>query len=411
MAHSSLAPDLTHLHQDFPMLKKTMHGKPLIYLDTAATAQKPQNVIDAITNFYTNHYGTVHRAVYELSVYATQEYQNTRTKVASFLNAAKPEEIIFTRGTTESINMVAYSFGKAFVKPGDEILITAMEHHSNIVPWQMLCEDRGAILKVAPINECGELLMEEFEKLLTEKTKIVAVTHVSNALGTINPVKALVRMAHAKGAKILVDGAQSSPHLPINVQELNADFYVFSGHKIYGPTGIGVLYGKESLLNTMPPYQGGGDMIDQVTFQKTTYNMLPMKFEAGTPMIAEVIGLGAAIDYLNAVGMENIRQWEHTLFKKALEGIQKIPGICLIGTAKEKGAILGFTVKGIHPLDIGTMLDLKGIAIRTGHQCVQPVMRHFDVSGTARASFGLYNTLQEVDAFIDALDDVVRMLR
>jgi len=410
MAHLP-APDLTHLRRDFPMLKKTMHGQPLIYLDTAATAQKPQSVIDAITNFYTDHYGTVHRAIYELSVYATQEYQNVRNRVAAFLNAAKSEEIIFTRGTTESINMVAYSFGKAFIKAGDEILITEMEHHSNIVPWQILCEAHGAILKVAPINERGELIIEEFEKLLTERTKLVAVTHISNTLGTINPIKTLAKMAHAKGAKILVDGAQSSPHLHIDVQDLDADFYVFSGHKIYGPTGIGVLYGKESLLNAMPPYQGGGDMIDKVTFPKTTYNVLPMKFEAGTPMIAEVIGLGAAIDYLNSVGMENIRLWEHSLIEKATTAIQQIPGIRLIGTAKDKGGILGFTVEGIHPLDIGTMLDLKGIAIRTGHQCAQPVMHHFGVTTTTRASFGLYNTPQEIDAFIHALDDVVRMLR
>lgn len=411
MVNATLAQTFSKLRQDFPMLKKSMHGKPLIYLDSAATAQKPQSVIDAITGFYTDHYATVHRAIYELSVHSTQEYQNVRTRVAAFLNASQPEEIIFTRGTTESINMVAYSFGKAFVRPGDEILITEMEHHSNIVPWQILCEDRQAVLKVAPMNDRGELIMEAFEKLLSDKTKLVAVTHVSNSLGTINPIKTIAEMAHAKGAKILVDGAQSTPHMPIDVQELDADFYVFSGHKIYGPTGIGVLYGKEALLNAMPPYQGGGDMIDAVTFAKTTYNVLPMKFEAGTPMIAEVIGLGAAIDYLQQVGLDNIRQWEHQLLEQATDAIQRIPGVRLIGTAKNKGAILSFTVDGVHPLDIGTMLDLKGIAVRTGHHCAQPAMRHFGVTATARASFGLYNTPADVDSFIEALSSVVTMLR
>lgn len=393
------------------MLGKSMHGKPLIYFDSAATAQKPKAVIDAITDFYREHYGTVHRAVYELSTYSTLTYQKVREKVAAFLNAEKPEEIIFTRGTTESINMVAYSFGKAFVRPGDEVLITEMEHHSNIVPWQIMCEDRGAVLKVAPMNDRGELIMEEFAKLLTEKTKIVSVAHIANSLGTINPIKKIAKLAHQSGAKLLVDGAQAAPHMRVDVQDLDADFYVFSGHKIYGPTGIGILYGKADLLNAMPPCQGGGDMIDKVTFEKTTYNTLPLKFEAGTPMIAEVMGLGAAIDYTTAIGLENIQQWEHDLLAHATQQMRKIDGLHIIGSAAEKGAIISFTVDGIHPLDLGTMLDLQGIAIRTGHHCAQPAMAHFGVSATARASFALYNTKEEIDAFIVALREVIRLLR
>lgn len=397
------------VRKDFPMLSKTMHGKPLIYFDSAATAQKPQSVIDAMTHFYQEQYGTVHRAVYELSVHATEQYQKIRQKTASFLNAAFPEEIIYTRGTTESINMVAYSFGKAFIKPGDEIVITEMEHHSNIVPWQILCEDRKAVLKVVPINDRGELLMDEYKKLLNAKTKLVAVAHVSNALGTVNPIKEIVSLAHAAGAKVLVDGAQSAPHMSIDVQDLDADFYVFSGHKLYGPTGIGILYGKKSLLEAMPPYQGGGDMIESVTFPKTTYNVLPMKFEAGTPMIAEVIGLGAAIDYVNGVGIERMHRHELKLLEYATAEMLKIKGLRVIGTAKEKGAIISFVVDGVHPLDLGTMLDLRGVAIRTGHHCAQPAMRHFGVTGTARVSFACYNTLEEVDHFVEALRGVLRL--
>lgn len=406
----AIKPDFASLRDDFPMLKKQMHGKPLIYLDSAATAQKPRAVIEAITNFYENQYGTVHRAVYELSVHSTLEFQNVRRKVQTFLNAAKSEEIIYTRGTTESINMVAYSFGKAFIKPGDEILISLMEHHSNIVPWQLLCEDRQAVLKVAPFNEKGELEIEEFKKLLSPKTKLVSITHVSNALGTINPVKEIIELAHQAGAKVLVDGAQAAPHLPVDVRDLNADFYVFSGHKVYGPTGIGILYGKEELLNAMPPYQGGGDMIEVVDFPKTTYNILPMKFEAGTPMIAEVIGLGAAIDYLQAAGIENIQNWESELLHYATAQIQELKKIKIIGTAQKKGAIISFVAEGAHPLDLGTMLDLRGIAVRTGHHCAQPALRHFKLPGTARASFGLYNTKEEIDQFVKALDEVVKLL-
>lgn len=399
------------LRQDFPMLQKTMHGKPLVYFDSAATAQKPQAVIDAISDFYCNHYGTVHRAVYEISLHSSKEYLDVRSKVQAFVNAANREEIIFTRGTTESINLIAYSFGKAFIKEGDEILISEMEHHSNIVPWQICCEDRGAILKIAPMNDQGVLDLDLLDKLITNKTKIVAVTHISNALGTINPIKKIVEMAHAKGAKVLVDGAQAAPHLRIDVRDLGADFYVFSGHKIYGPTGIGILYGKEELLDAMPPYQGGGDMIEKVTFQKTTYNTLPLKFEAGTPMIAEVIGIGAAIDYLNAIGMSAIKDWEHELITYATNQVKDIPDFRIIGQAPEKGAILSFIIEGIHPLDIGTMLDLKGIAIRTGHHCAQPVMQHFGLPGTARASFGLYNTKQEIDIFKNALLEVIPLFK
>ena len=402
--------EASFLKNDFPMLKKTMHGKPLCYLDSAATAQKPTVVIEAIDNFYRHHYGTVHRAVYELSIQATQQMQETRALVASFLNAEKQEEIIFTRGTTDSINLVANSFGKAFIKPGDEILITEMEHHSNIVPWQILCEDRGAILKVAPINDAGELIIEEFSKLLSKKTKITSVVHVSNALGTINPIQLIASLVHKTNSKLLIDGAQSAPHLPIDVRELGADFYAFSGHKVYGPTGIGILYGKEELLQNMPPYQGGGDMIETVTFEKTTYNKLPLKFEAGTPMIAEIIGLGAALNYIDAIGLKKIASHEHLLLKYATEKMLSINGLKIIGTAADKGGIISFIVAGTHPLDLGTLLDLKGVAVRTGHLCTQPLMRRFNISAMARVSFGLYNTKEDVDIFINALKEAIRSL-
>jgi cysteine desulfurase/selenocysteine lyase len=403
--------DVQHLRQDFPMLSKSMHGKPLIYLDSAATAQKPLTVIDAMNHFYCDHYGTVHRAVYQLAVCSTEDYQKTRQKVRAFLHAAKDEEIIFTRGTTESINMVAYSFGKAFIKPGDEILISAMEHHSNIVPWQILCEDRGAILKVIPMNDKGELLLEEYVKLLNPRTRLVAITHVSNSLGTLNPIKQIISLAHQIGAKVLVDGAQSAPHLKIDVQDLDTDFFVFSGHKVMGPTGIGILYGKSELLNQMPPYQGGGDMIESVTFSKTTYQNLPFKFEAGTPMIAEVMGLGAAIDYIQSVGIEAIQSWEHELLRYATAQMEQIPGLRIIGQAPQKGALISFTIEGIHPLDIGTFLDLRGIAIRTGHHCAQPVMQFFNIPATARASFACYNTKEEVDLLVASLEDAIHKLK
>ena len=398
------------LREDFPMLRKTMHGQPLIYLDTAATAQKPQAVIDAITDFYQDHYGTVHRAVYELALHSSADYQKTREKARDFLHAAKMEEIIFTRGTTESINLIAYSFGKAFVQPGDEIIISAMEHHSNIVPWQLLCEDRGAVLKVIPMNEKGELILEEYAKLLNSRTRLVAVTHVSNSLGTINPIQQMAQMAHEAGAVILIDGAQSAPHFAIDVQALDIDFFVFSGHKLFGPTGIGILYGRESLLKQMPPYQGGGDMIEQVTFAKTTYNDLPLKFEAGTPMIAEVIGLGAAMDYLQGVGLEAIQQWEHELLTYATEKMSQIPKIRFIGQADQKSCLISFVMEDVHALDIGTFLDLKGIAIRTGHVCAQPVMKFFGVPAIARASFAFYNTKEEIDQFVQALQKASQVL-
>jgi cysteine desulfurase/selenocysteine lyase len=397
--------------EDFPMLKKTMHGKPLVYLDSAATAQKPLCVIEALDSFYRDHYGTVHRAVYELAVESTSRFQQARVQAQHFLNAAKDSEIIFTRGTTESINLVATSFGKAFVKAHDEIIITEMEHHSNIVPWQMLCEDRGAILKVVPFNDAGVLDLEAFRGMLSSRTKLVAVAHVSNALGTVNPIEEIINAAHQAGAYVLVDGAQAAPHRPVDVQALDADFYVFSGHKAYGPTGIGILYGKEALLEAMPPYQGGGDMIETVTFEKTTYNQLPMKFEAGTPIIAEVIGLGVALEYLEKVGRERILQWETHLLDYALKAFAEIPETRLIGQAKDKGGVVSFTVEGIHPLDIGTMLDLKGIAIRTGHLCAQPVMRHFGLSSVARISFGLYTTEADIDAFKKGLKEVIHQFQ
>lgn len=395
--------------KDFPMLSKTMHGNPLIYFDTAATAQKPTQVIEAIKEFYEKHYGTVHRAVYELAVKSTDEYCKVREKVQQFLNAKEAEEIIFTRGTTESINLIANSFGKAFIKPGDEVIISEIEHHSNIVPWQILCEDRNAILKIIPVNDLGELRLEEYAKLLTPKTKIVSIGHISNALGTLHPVKKVIEMAHAVGAKVMIDGAQGAAHLKVDVQELDCDFYAFSGHKIYGPTGIGILYGKKELLEALPPYQGGGDMIETVSFEKTTYNVPPLKFEAGTPMIAEVMGLSTAIDYVEEIGLEEISCHELSLLERATEQIKEIERIKIIGDAKEKGGILSFTVEGIHPLDIGTMLDLKGVAVRTGHHCAQPAMKRFGVQATTRASFGLYNTHEEVDQFMEALKKVIQL--
>ncbi len=386
-----------------------MHGKPLIYLDTAATAQKPQVVIDAITDFYQNEYATVHRAIYEISVEATRKFQEARKIAQTFVNASSTDEIIFTRGTTESINLVAYSFCKRFVKPGDEIIISAMEHHSNIVPWQMAAEERGAILKVVPFDERGVLIYDEYLKALTPKTKMVAIAHISNALGTINPIERMVIDAHKAGAKVLVDACQSAPHMRLDVQKMNCDFLVFSGHKVYGPTGIGVLFGKKELLEEMPPYQGGGDMIDVVTFEKTTYNVLPLKFEAGTPIIAEVIGLGRALEYLMNIGLDTIYAHEQALLLKLNQAMESIPEVRLIGTAPNKGGIVSFIVKGIHPLDVGTMLDLKGIAIRTGHVCAQPVIRYYNVPAIARVSLGLYNTDNDIDNFVYNLKEIIKL--
>lgn len=397
--------------KDFPMLGHKVHSRPLIYLDSAATAQKPASVIDAVTQFYNAQYGTVHRALYQLSAEATAQYQQVREKVRAFINAKAVEEIIFTRGTTESINLVATCFGKAFVQAGDELLITEMEHHSNIVPWQMLCTELGATLKVVPVDESGQLCMDKLKELLTPRTKLVAVTHVSNVLGTLNPIHEICSAAHAMGAKVLVDGAQSTPHLPIDVQALDVDFFVFSGHKLYGPTGIGVLYGKRELLETMPPYQGGGDMVEIVTLEESTYRGLPLKFEAGTPMIAGVIGLGAAIDYLNVIGMEAIHSWEQQLLAQASAALAELPGLRIIGNAPQKGALISFVVEGSHSLDVGTLLDVHGIAVRTGFHCAQPIHRRYGLKGTSRCSFGLYNTPDEISRFVDALKSVLTQLR
>ncbi|HET9408617.1 MAG TPA: cysteine desulfurase [Candidatus Sulfotelmatobacter sp.] len=397
---------IERVRPDFPILREKVHGHELVYLDNAATSQKPKTVIDAIVHYYEHDNSNVHRGVHHLSERATEEYEAARKSVQQFLHAGRSSEIIFTRGTTEAINLVAQTYGRAHVGAGDEVLITAMEHHSNIVPWQMLCEERKAKLRVAPINERGELILEEFERFLTSRTKIVAVGHVSNALGTLNPVGQIVRMAHAKSIPVLVDGAQAAPRLPINVQELDCDFYAFSSHKAYGPTGFGVLYGKQALLEAMPPYQGGGDMISSVTFEKTLYNKVPHKFEAGTPDMAGAVGLHAAIDYLNDLGLENIAAYEHDLLSYATEAVSTIPGVRIVGTAKEKAGVLSFVMEGVHPHDIGTILDQEGIAIRTGHHCAQPVMERFGIDATARASFGLYNTKEEVDALVRGIKKV-----
>lgn len=391
---------------DFPILFQRIHGKPLVYLDNAATSQKPRAVIDAVSGYYESDNANIHRGVHQLSQRATEKYEAARELVRCFLNAASPSEIIFVRGATEGINLVAQTHGRAHLRKGDEVLITAMEHHSNIVPWQILCEEKGAKLQVAPINDCGELILEEFARLLGPRTKLVAVSHVSNALGTINPLRGIIELAHNQKAVVLVDGAQAAPHLVVDLQALDCDFYVFSGHKVYAPTGIGVLYGKATLLEAMPPYQGGGDMISSVSFEKTTYNKIPHKFEAGTPNISGVIGLGAAIDYIIRLGLERVALFEQDLLTYATELLSALPRIHLIGTAKEKASILSFVLEGIHPHDIGTILDEEGIAIRTGHHCAQPVMERFGVPATARASFGLYNTREEVDALVQGIRKV-----
>jgi cysteine desulfurase/selenocysteine lyase len=390
--------DVEKVRGDFPILREKIHGKPLVYLDNAATTQKPQIVIDRLARYYERENANIHRGVHLLAERATEEYEAARKTAQDFLNAARVEEVIFVRGATEAINLVAQSYGRTHVGAGDEVLITGMEHHSNIVPWQMLCEEKKARLRVASINDRGELLLDEFEKLLGARTKVVAVTHVSNALGTINPIRQMIEMAHARKIPVLVDGAQAAPHLKVDVQALDCDFYAFSGHKVYGPTGIGVLYGKSTLLEAMPPYQGGGDMISSVTYEKTIYNKLPYKFEAGTPDIAGVIGLGAALEYVKNLGIEKIAAHEDELLEYATRTISAIADIRLIGTAKEKAGVLSFVLGDIHAHDVGTILDQEGIAIRTGHHCSQPVMQRFGVPATARASFGLYNTREEVDA-------------
>jgi cysteine desulfurase/selenocysteine lyase len=408
-AVAGLTLDVVKLRQDFPILHQEVHGKPLAYLDNAASSQKPQVVIEAISRFYRSDYANIHRAVHQLSERSTRRYEETRIKVQRFLHAESPREIIFVRGTTEGINLVAQTYGRTRVRAGDEILISALEHHSNIVPWQMLCEDKGAFLRVVPINDAGEMVLEEFERLLSRKTRLVAVSHVSNALGTINPVREIIERAHSQGVPVLIDGAQASPHMPVDVQKLDCDFYTFSGHKLYGPTGIGVLYGKASLLEEMPPYQGGGDMISSVTFEKTTYNTLPYKFEAGTPHIAGAVGLSAAIDYVSEVGLENIAAYEAELLAYATERLSQIPGLRIIGNAKHKAAVISFVLDGVHPHDVGTVLDREGIAVRTGHHCAQPVMERYGIPATTRASFALYNTREEIDRLVRAIEKVKEM--
>lgn len=396
--------DIESIRKDFPILNVEVHGKPLAYLDNAATAQKPTQVIETLDAYYRESNSNIHRGVHTLSEKATAIYEKARDKVKEFINADSTKEIVFVRGATEAINLVAQSFGRNTLKAGDEIIITELEHHSNIVPWQILSEQTGAKLNFIPINDAGELILEEYEKLLSDKTRIVAVGHISNALGTINPIKTIIEKAHAVGAKILVDGAQAVPHTQVDVKELDCDFYVFSGHKLFGPTGIGVLYGKEALLDSMPPYQSGGDMIQMVTMEKSTYNALPYKFEAGTPHIAGVIGLGAAIDYVNELGLEAAAQYEIELLDYANEQASQVAGLNFVGTAKNKTSILSFTLDGIHPHDIGTILDGEGVAIRAGHHCAMPVMERFSIPATARASFAFYNTREEVDALIKAID-------
>jgi cysteine desulfurase/selenocysteine lyase len=395
--------DVQKIRRDFPILSQKIHGKPLVYLDNAATTQKPQAVIDAMVRSYAEDNANIHRGVHLLSERATRAYEESRIKVQKFLNAPDPREIIFVRGTTEAINLVAQTFGRVNIGRGDEVLITEMEHHSNIVPWQLICEEKGAHLKVIPITDEGELRIDQIDSLLTDRTKIVAVVHVSNSLGTINPIATIVEKAHARGIPVLVDGAQAVAHMPVDVQALGCDFYAMSGHKLFGPTGIGVLWGRLPLLEKMPPYQGGGDMISSVSFKKTTYNVVPNKFEAGTPNIAGSVGLGAAIDYLNGLDFAAVQAYEHELLAYGTKALTAVPGIRMVGTASKKASILSFVMEDVHPHDIGTILDQEGVAIRTGHHCTQPLMERMGVPATARASLALYNTKEEIDALIGAL--------
>jgi cysteine desulfurase/selenocysteine lyase len=401
--------DVESIRNDFPILGRQVHGKPLVYLDNAASSQRPAQVINAISDLYEAHYANIHRGVHQLSQEASILYEDARVAVRGFINAACVHEVIFTRGTTEAINLVAQSYARPRLKKGDEILITHMEHHSNIVPWQIVCQQTGAELKVVPITDKGELEMDRFAELLFEKTRLVAVGHVSNALGTVNPIKKIIDLAHAQGVPVLVDGAQAAPHIPIDVQKLDCDFYAFSGHKVYGPTGIGMLYGKERLLNDMPPYQGGGDMILSVSFEGTTYNKLPYKFEAGTPNIAGAVGLGAAIEYVQKIGLGAIAAHEHGLLEYATSRLKQIDGLRIIGEADQKAGLVSFVLDAVHPHDIGTFLDADGVAIRTGHHCAQPVMERFKVPATARASFGMYNTFHEVDVLAEAIVKTIGM--
>ena len=401
--------EVKRIRGDFPILSRTVNGKPLVYLDNAATSQKPAVVIDTMKSYYESSNANIHRGVHHLSVKATEAYERARETMQRFLGASRPEELVFVRGTTEAINLVAQTWGRANLNQGDEIIISHFEHHSNIVPWQLLCEQTGAVLKIAPINDAGELMLDEFEKLLNEKTKFVSMAHVSNALGTINPVRQIVDLAHACGAKIMLDGAQAAPHLAINVRDLDCDFYTVTGHKMFAPTGIGILFGKHDLLEEMPPYQGGGEMILSVTFEKTVYNKVPHKFEAGTPHIAGAIGLGAAAQYISAIGLDSIASHEHDLLAYGTEKLQEIPGLTLIGTAGNKAAIMSFTLEGVHPHDVGTILDLEGIAVRTGHHCAQPTMERFGITATTRASLALYNTKQDIDALVMGVRKVIEV--
>jgi cysteine desulfurase/selenocysteine lyase len=398
--------DVEKIRGDFPILSRDVRGKKLVYLDNAATSQKPQAVIDAVKRYYEQENANIHRGVHFLSELATAKHDRAREAIKNFINAESSREIIFVRGTTEAINLVAQTYGRTHVGAGDEVLITAMEHHSNIVPWQLICEEKHAKLRVAPINDDGELVLEEYEKLLGPRTKIVAVPHVSNALGSVNLLAKIIELAHAKNIPVLVDGAQAVPHMKVDVRALDADFYAFSSHKMFGPLGIGILHGKAAFLEAMPPYQGGGDMISSVTFEKTTYNRLPFKFEAGTPDVGGAIGFGVAVEYLNRVGMDNIAEYEHELLAYAVRTISGIPGVKLIGTAKERAGVLSFVLEGVHPHDVGTILDQEGIAIRTGHHCAQPIMQRFGIPATARASFAFYNTKEEVDALAQGIQRV-----
>jgi cysteine desulfurase/selenocysteine lyase len=402
--------DVEKIRADFPILNQKIYGKELIYLDNAATTQKPQVVIDSIAKYYSELNSNVHRGVHFLSDKATTAYENSRSRIANFINAKNSYEIIFVRGTTEAINVVANGYGNKFIREGDEIIVSYLEHHSNIVPWQMLCERKGAVLKVMPVNDDGELILDEYKKLLSEKTKIVAVGHTSNSLGTKNPVKEITELAHKAGAVVLIDGAQAIQHSKVDVRELDADFFAFSGHKVYGPTGIGVLYGKEDLLNAMEPYQGGGDMIKNVSFEKTTYNDLPYKFEAGTPDICGAIVLGKAIEYVSEIGLENISEYENDLLKYGTDKLKEIDGFRLIGNAKNKTSVISFLLDGIHPYDVGTILDKQGIAVRTGLHCTEPLMKWFGIPGTVRASFAMYNTKSEIDALINGVIKAKKML-
>jgi cysteine desulfurase/selenocysteine lyase len=403
--------DIQKVREQFPVLHQKVNGRDLVYFDNAATSQKPQSVIDALVEYYTGYNSNIHRGIHTLAERATKAYEHSRTLAKAFINAGSEEEIIFVRGVTEAINLVASSYGHACIEAGDEIIISGLEHHSNIVPWQFVCEQKKAILRIIPVLEDGTLDIRMYEAMLSPKTKLVAVNHASNSLGTINPVRQIIEMAHQAGAVVLLDGAQAGAHLPVDVQSLDCDFYCLSSHKMYGPTGTGILYGKKELLEKMPPYQGGGEMIKDVTFEKTTFNELPYKFEAGTPNIADVIGLGKAIEFINLIGKESLEAHETELLKYATEKISAFPGFRVIGTAPEKVSVLSFVVEGIHPFDIGQMLDTRGIAVRTGHHCTQPLMDRFRIEGTVRASFAVYNTKQEIDLFAEALERVIKFLK